>query len=155
MLHPIRRRFRRHLPLNTPHLRLWNSYARRIFPISAAPQLKRRRRVGGEGMRPAAAKKLDKLPQSSLRADSPFNALRSHPILKAICRRALVNMSHVIAACKANLEGEAEQHAANHSGAGLRPLMVIFLSATIFWILLDQWWPGRLPQACGRCQPLG
>ena len=33
----------RHLPLNTPHLRLWNSYARRIFPISAVPQLKRRR----------------------------------------------------------------------------------------------------------------
>ena len=98
-------------------------------------------------MRPGAAEKLDKLPQSSLRADSPFNALRSYPILKAICRRELVNMSHVIAACKVNLEGEAEQHAANHSGAGLRPLMVIFLSATIFWILLDQWWPGRLPQA--------
>mgnify|MGYP000057892100 FL=1 len=77
-------------------------------------------------MRPGAAEKLDKLPQSSLRADSPFNALRSYPILKAICRRELVNMSHVIAACKANLEGEAEQHAANHSGAGLEPIRVMY-----------------------------
>ena len=70
-------------------------------------------------------KNVDKLPQSSLRADSPYNALRSYPILKAICRRALVNMIHVIAACKANLKGEAEQHAANHSGARLRPIRVM------------------------------
>ena len=68
---------------------------------------------------------MGELPQSSLRADGPYNALRSYPILKAICRRELVNMSHVIAACKANLEGEAEQHAANHSGASLRPIRVM------------------------------
>ena len=62
--------------------------------------------------------------------------MRSYPIFNAASRRELVNMSHVIAACKANLKGEAEQHAANHSGAGLRPLMVIFLSALYFGFYL-------------------
>ena len=65
-------------------------------------------------MRPGAAEKLDKLPQSSLRADSPFNALRSYPIIKAVSRRELVNMSHVIAFQEASSESEADWHNANH-----------------------------------------